>query len=33
MKRIVRNLKDELKTGAFHFLPKQQGIKESELYK
>jgi mRNA interferase HicA len=29
---VVRNLKDELKTGTFHAMLKQLGIKESDLY-
>ena len=29
---IVRSLKDELKTGTFHGMLKQLGIKESDLY-
>ena len=29
---IVRGLKDELKTGTFHGMLKQLGIKESDLY-
>lgn len=32
-KTIVRNLKDELKTGTFHGMLKQLGIKESDLHK
>jgi mRNA interferase HicA len=32
-KTIVRNLKDELKTGTFHAMLKQLGIKESDLHK
>lgn len=32
-KTIVRNLKDELKTGALHAMLKQLGIKESDLHK
>jgi mRNA interferase HicA len=31
-KTIVRNLKDELKTGTFHAMLKQLGIKENDLY-
>jgi mRNA interferase HicA len=30
-KTIVRNLKDELKTGTFHAMLKQLGIKETDL--
>ena len=29
---VVRNLKDELKTGTFHGMLKQLGIDESDLY-
>ena len=29
---IVRSLKDELKTGTFHGMLKQLGVKESDLY-
>ena len=32
-KTIVRNLKDELKTGTFHAMLKQLGIKENDLHK
>ena len=32
-KTIVRNLKDELKTGTMHEMLKQLGIKESDLRK
>ena len=32
-KTIVRNLKDELKTGTIHGMLKQLGIKESDLHK
>ncbi|MDD5059050.1 MAG: type II toxin-antitoxin system HicA family toxin [Sideroxydans sp.] len=32
-KTIVRNLKDELKTGTYHAMLKQLGIKESDLHK
>jgi mRNA interferase HicA len=28
---VVRNLKDELKTGTFHAMLKQLGIKDSDL--
>jgi len=31
-KTIVRNVKDELKTGTFHAMLKQLGIKESDLH-
>jgi mRNA interferase HicA len=31
-KTVVRNLKDELKTGTFHGMLKQLGIDESDLY-
>jgi len=30
---VVRNLKDELKTGTFHGMLKQLGIEENDLYK
>lgn len=32
-KTIVRNLKDELKTGTFHAMLKQLGINEIDLHK
>ncbi len=31
-KTVVRNLKDELKTGTFHGMLKQPGIGESDLH-
>ena len=31
-KTVVRNLKDELKTGTFHGMLRQRGIDESDLY-